>query len=80
MFHSIERDDQQPTEDGGVFEELRPLLLALHRVVDLPETMPGNRGRPHGSGFASTSSPDTMKMAASSGRPAVRASFTNPLY
>src|SRR2546430_1854150 len=33
-----------------------------------------------GSGFASTSSPDAMKTPASSGRPTVRASFTNPLY
>src|SRR2546425_7197910 len=47
MFHSIERDDQQPAENRGVLEELRPLLLALQRVVDLPERVPGNRGRHH---------------------------------
>jgi hypothetical protein len=33
-----------------------------------------------GSGFASTSSPDTMKRLATNGRATVRASLTNPLY
>src|SRR2546425_6438405 len=47
MFHSIERDDQQPAENRGVLEELRPLPLAIQRVVDLPESVPGNRGRNH---------------------------------